>query len=282
MRTVHGIVHSSPSLALFVGLLAGLSACSGSSTKVSPPKTDSGSQANDLGGNGSSGGGGGSSGGSSGASSSSGAGIFGDEDATSAEDGGPTDATTGSDTAVAADAGVSDSSVAPTEASAPPATCQPPSGGAACDPGTVTCGGVSCSTGDSVCCTGEDGGGSCAADNSAGCPGGDLSQQCDETGDCSSGVCCEEVIGLGVAGPTQCMASCPSGWFQVCKSNTECGTGDGGGLNRCVLQTCTQPPGLLTPGSSVVVEACAQPAGIVTIDIGTTGPSGALAGCVAQ
>jgi hypothetical protein len=281
MRTVLGVIQSSASLALSFGVLAGLSACSGGSVKVSPPKTDAGTPANDLGGNGSSSGGSGSSGGSSGTSGSSGAGVFGDEDASSADDGAPTDATTGSDTAVAADAG-SDSSVAPAEASAPPATCQPPSGGAACDPGTVTCGGVSCSTSNSVCCTDEDGGGSCAADNSAGCPGGDLSQQCDETGDCSSGVCCEEVIGLGVAGPTQCMASCPSGWFQVCKSNTECGTGDGGGLNRCVLQTCTQPPGLLTPGSSVVVEACAQPSGIVTINIGTTGPSGALAGCVAQ
>jgi hypothetical protein len=124
----------------------------------------------------------------------------------------------------------------------------------------------------------EGDGGTCTAYNSAACPNGSLTVACDETADCAGGgVCCEEIVSLGVAGPTECMAGCPQGWFQVCRSNTECGSGDGGGLNRCVLQTCTQPPGLLTPGSSVVVEACAVPP-----SLGSFSTSGALEGCVAQ
>jgi hypothetical protein len=74
------------------------------------------------------------------------------------------------------------------------------------------------------------------------------------------------------------MASCPAGWFQVCKSDTECGGGhDAGGLNRCVRQTCTQPSGLFGGGSSVTVEACAVPA-----TLGNLNNAGALMGCVAQ
>ena len=245
---------------------------------VAPPKSDSGVHLASSSGAGSSG-----AGGSSGGGESSSGNGFGADDASSADDGGPDDTSTSSDSGVAGDTGVADTAVAATEGGiAPASTCQAPTGGAACNPGLVTCGSTSCATSSSFCCEDDDGGGACAAYNSAGCSNGDLTLQCDETADCTSGVCCEEVIALGVAGPTQCMSSCPSGWFQICKSNTECGTGDGGGVNRCVLQTCTQPPGLLTEGSSVVVEACAVPPGLVTIGFGTSGPSGALAGCVAQ
>jgi hypothetical protein len=79
-------------------------------------------------------------------------------------------------------------------------------------------------------------------------------------------------------GPTQCLSSCPSGWFKICKSDRECGQGDGGGsLNHCIRQVCTQLPGLLGGGSSVTIEACAVPATLGNLD-----NHGALPGCVAQ
>jgi|HubBroStandDraft_5_1064220.scaffolds.fasta_scaffold210614_2 hypothetical protein len=258
--------------AFAVHALLALSACSGGNSTVAPPRLDSGAHPTSIGGPGSTGGSSGSSGGGSGSDIASSA----------DDDGAADDATTSSDTGVAVDTGVADTGVAAPEAGVVPAsTCQAPTGGAACDPGIVTCGSTSCSTSSSYCCADDDGG-ACTAYNSAGCPSTDLTLQCDEAADCASGVCCEQAMSLGVAGPTQCMSSCPTGWFQICRSNTECGTGDGGGVNRCVLQTCTQAPTLLTAGSSVVVEACAVPPGFITIGIGTSGPTGALSGCVAQ
>jgi hypothetical protein len=118
----------------------------------------------------------------------------------------------------------------------------------------------------------------CSPFNSASCPGGALTIACDESADCVDSVCCEQIVSLGVAGPTQCMASCPTGWFQVCKSDTECGGGhDGGDSTRCVRQTCTQPPGLFSAGSSVTIEACAVPATLANLN-----NAGALMGCVAE
>jgi hypothetical protein len=184
------------------------------------------------------------------------------------------------------DATLADAAPSTDDGAASMTTCQAPDGGAACDPGLVSCGGSSCTTSNAYCCVGGGDGGSnvCTAYNSASCPSGNLTVACDETADCATGVCCEEVVGLGVPGPTQCMSSCPSNWFQICKSNTECGGGsDAGGLNQCIRQTCTQPPGLLTQGSSVVVEACAVPAPPgLSISLGGAGSGGALQGCVAQ
>jgi hypothetical protein len=160
-------------------------------------------------------------------------------------------------------------------------SCHPPEGGLPCDPGVVSCGGASCTTSSQFCCVGGAQGGAgdvCSPFNGASCPSSALAVACDEAADCSGALCCEQEVGLGVAGPTQCMASCPSGWFQACKSHSECNShGDAGGLNRCVLQTCTQPPGLLGGGSSVTVEACAVPSTLTNLNNG-----GALAGCVAQ
>jgi hypothetical protein len=266
-----------------------LAHCSSAATKITPAGDGGGS------GNGSSGGLSGLSGGSSGSGSSSGAGgddgggvdPFGGDDsglAPTSDDGAAGDAAVapGSDAATASGSSSGGSS------SGGGSTCAAPSGGLACDPGQVTCGGGTCSTGSQFCCisNADDGGlsSTCNAYNSATCPSGALSIGCDEAADCSNGVCCEQIIGLGVAGPTQCMASCPSGYFQVCKSDTECpssggvtATGDGGAGGKCVVQTCTMPPGLLGGGSSVVVEACAVPPTLTNLN-----NRGALAGCDAK
>jgi hypothetical protein len=194
----------------------------------------------------------------------------------------------GDDATPPSDATVDGAPVAPvdgsSESAAPEASaassCIAPEGGAPCDPGLVSCGGASCTTVSEFCCVGGGTGATpdiCAAFNGASCPSSALVVACDEAADCSNAVCCEEIVGLGVSGPTQCMTSCPSGWFQVCRSDTECGGGGDGGTNRCIVQTCTQPAGLLTPGSSVTVEACAVPA-----TLGNLGNHGALSGCVAQ
>ncbi len=195
-----------------------------------------------------------------------------------------------------ADAVGSDATIAPTDAPAGDvsgeggvasgdsgggggSSCQRPPGGPPCDPGVVSCGGTSCSTATSFCCVGGAEGGTadiCSPFNGASCPNYATAVACDESSDCSGSVCCEENVGIGVQGPTQCMASCPSGWFQVCKSDTECrGERDAGG--QCVRQTCTDPGGLFGGGSSVTVEACAVPA-----TLGNLNNAGALMGCVAQ
>ena len=171
--------------------------------------------------------------------------------------------------------------VAKDAASSGASSCQTPEGGLACDPGVVACGSTACSTASSFCCVGGGQGGTgevCSPFNGASCPSSALTVACDETADCTGAVCCEQNAGLGAAGPTQCLASCPSGWFQVCKSNTECGAKhDGGSPGRCVRQTCTQPSGLFGGGSSVTLEACAVPA-----SLGNLNNDGALMGCVAQ
>jgi hypothetical protein len=196
-----------------------------------------------------------------------------DSTTTPSDDAPGTDAPTGD--AASADGGSSDSG------GGAASSCVRPEGGLPCDPGLVGCGGESCSTASSFCCVGGAEGGAgdiCSPFNGASCPGSALTIACDETADCTGSVCCEEIVSLGVAGPTQCMASCPSGWFQVCKTDTECGDGhDAGRLNRCVVQTCTEPSGLFGGGSSVTVEACAVPASLGNLNNG-----GALAGCVAQ
>jgi hypothetical protein len=220
---------------------------------------------------------------SGGGGTSSGAGSSGasDVDGSEGDDASPGDAAL-PDGAVLADGAIGDGGPTGTvgEAAAPTSSCQPPQGGSPCDPGLVGCGGSSCTTSSQYCCVagGGDGGpgGTCLAYNNSSCPNGALTLGCDETSDCASGVCCEQSVALGVAGSTQCMSSCPSGWFQICKSNTECGGGSSGGGN-CIRQTCTQPPTLLTSGSSVVVEACAVRASLTNLN-----NSGALAGCVAQ
>ncbi|MGH7440172.1 MAG: hypothetical protein ACRENE_31150, partial [Polyangiaceae bacterium] len=175
----------------------------------------------------------------------------------------------------------SEGGAAHSEGGAPAATCQVPEGGVACDPGRVACGTASCDTANEYCCAGGGSGASasvCSAFNGASCPSSALTVACDETADCSHSVCCEQDVGLGMQGPSQCMSSCPSGWFKICKTDRECGDGDGGGsLDRCIVQNCTQLPGLLGGGASVTIEACAVPA-----TLGNLGNHGALPGCVAQ
>jgi hypothetical protein len=202
-------------------------------------------------------------------------------DGSESDDGSTGDATL-PDGAIPADGAAGDSGAegGTAESGTIVSSCQAPAGGSACDPGLVGCGGTSCTTSSQFCCVdgADDGGsgGTCLGYNNSSCPAGALTLGCDETGDCASGVCCEEVIALGVAGPTQCMTSCPSGWFQICKSNTECGGGSSG-AGSCIRQTCTEPPTLLTTGSSVIVEACAVPATLTNLN-----GNGALAGCVAE
>jgi hypothetical protein len=257
-----------------VGLLAtaGLAGCEGASANM--PHKDAGSEGSAGYGAGSSGGFGSQGGGSSGGA--------GGDDATAAasDDASGSAADSGAPGEGGDEPGEAGAGTAHTEGGAPASTCQVPEGGAPCDPGRVACGSTSCETSNQYCCVGGGSGGSgdvCSAFNGASCPSSALTVACDETADCVDSVCCEENVGAGMQGPSQCMSSCPGGWFKICKSDRECGEGDGGGsLNRCIVQTCTQI-GLLGGGTSVTIEACAVPA-----TLGNLGNRGALPGCVAQ
>lgn len=265
MKQPHNFPHATSFAVVSVAACLGLVHCSGGSAAATHLEGGSHSSSGGFGG------------GSSGGFTSSGGGSGG------GDDGGPSSSGGGNDASVGGDASLEGGSDATPggEGGHVTSTCQAPTGGAACNPGTVTCGSTTCSTSTDFCCAsgGEAGAGTCTAYNSSSCPSGALTLDCDETADCTAGVCCEQIISLGVPGPTKCMASCSTGWFQVCKSHTECGAGGdaGGPLNRCVLQTCTMPSGLLGGGRSVVVEACAVPA-----TLGNLNNNGALTGCVAN
>jgi hypothetical protein len=250
-----------------------LTQCSGSSTKaVSGHSGDGGGSAGSNAFGSSSGGSGGSDDGP-GVGDDGSAGLLG-SDGGSGGDGSATGDATGASTG-------GDGGSTAGDGGAGSLVCSAPTGGQPCDPGQIACGGSSCSTRSHFCCvTGSnDGGpaGTCSAYNGPACGSGALSVACDEAADCSGGLCCEQSVALGVAGPTQCMTSCPVGWFQVCKSDSECGGGGDAGGGSCIVQTCTLPSGLLGGGSSVVVEACAVPPTLTNLN-----NRGALAGCVAR
>jgi hypothetical protein len=159
-------------------------------------------------------------------------------------------------------------------------TCQAPDGGAPCDPGRVPCGSTTGDPSLTSCCrmTGDAGTDMCIGPNGA-CTGGNR-VSCKESGDCASGlVCCDSY------GPTSCMAACggPSGSFQICRSDTECGiTSDAGAVaKKCILQTCggTAPPGGGPPSPVVTLEACATRSAARP---GAPATWGALPGCTAK
>ena len=220
--------------------IAGLGGCSSAAATPTTHK-DGGSDGSSSYAGGSSGGLGLLGGGSSGGGDDSGAAAS--DDASSS----------GGDSAASGDAGDASSDAAPgsssSEGGAATTSCVTPDGGHACDPGRVTGGPTSCNTASQFCCVGGGSGASsdvCSPFNGASCPSSALTVACDETADCANSVCCEENVGAGMQGPSQCMTACPSGWFRLCKSDRECGDADGGSLAQCIL------PGLHTdsPGCS--------------------------------
>jgi hypothetical protein len=105
---------------------------------------------------------------------------------------------------------------------------------------------------------------------------------CNEAADCMSGVCCQQILGIAMVGSTSCMPSCnysatQTGYYQTCRSDSECGAdSDAGAAKRCILQTCTAPG---FGGTSITIEACAvYSAGLR----GGPGTWGTIPTCVAK
>jgi hypothetical protein len=110
--------------------------------------------------------------------------------------------------------------------------CDPPDGGAPCDPGSVPCGGKDCPTSTSFCCETATGSSGTCDMNGAFCT--QSSVHCNESADCDGGVCCMTLsIGFTTTVTSTCRASCPTGTYQLCHSNNECGSG-----KPCIVQTC--------------------------------------------
>jgi hypothetical protein len=157
--------------------------------------------------------------------------------------GGPSD---GSMVADASDAGRMDASKAGGDAGEGGSpVCLVPDGGAPCSPGKVTCGSTTCDTATDYCCAGTNGAGTCEPLNGGTCASG-VEVECDETADCASGnVCCQQ----DAYGPhsATCETACPTGYFQVCRTNAECTP------QTCIVQLCSPSAG--TP-ATVTLEAC--------------------------
>jgi hypothetical protein len=129
------------------------------------------------------------------------------------------------------------------------ASCVGPMGGAACNPGVVTCGGATCAVPSHECCAGSTGdtcvtmGGTCSSGSV---------QTCDEKSDCTGGnICCLLAISATVSTTTcQPGPTCPSGLAsaQVCKTDAECAGGS------CSLWNC----------AGNAAEACQAPNPICT------------------
>jgi hypothetical protein len=130
--------------------------------------------------------------------------------------------------------------------------CVVPEGGAACTPHSVACGASPCTTPADQCCangftSGAPNTGSTCSAVDASCGILTTAVACDEAADCPSGqVCCETPAGLG-PGTQLCASSCASGSYQLCRSNTECGSA------KCTPQSCGIP--------SYNVEACGMQSG---------------------
>jgi hypothetical protein len=132
-----------------------------------------------------------------------------------------------------------------------PSACLVPEGGASCTPGTVPCGSSSCSTATDYCCAASDGGGTCNPNDAGTCASG-VKVACNEAADCPSGsVCCQ----LDAYGPhsAMCETSCPTGYFQVCRTDSECGTSASTDTHTCIVQLCPPSEGA---AATVTLEAC--------------------------
>jgi hypothetical protein len=150
-------------------------------------------------------------------------------------------------------------------------------GGAQCStPLMLPCGSSTCNTSSDYCCVDTaDGGGTqtCVAPNGS-CPSMATKIACKEAADCTGGaLCCANFLMLGVQGNTSCLPSCGGNQnVQICRTDSECrGSADGGGLKKCVLQTC----------GSLTLQLCAvSPGG----QFGGPQPDagGAYAGCTAK
>jgi hypothetical protein len=129
------------------------------------------------------------------------------------------------------------------------ATCVGPAGGAACNPGVVTCGETTCAVPSHECCAGGASetcvtlGGTCSSGNV---------RACDEKSDCSGGdICCLLAPSATVSTMTcQPGPTCPTGLAsaQLCKTDTECVGGS------CHLWNC----------AGNTTEACQAPNPICT------------------
>jgi hypothetical protein len=124
--------------------------------------------------------------------------------------------------------------------------CPKPEGGLACTPHSVACGSSPCTTPTDVCCaaTFTEGAptGTCTA-AATGCLG-TTDVACEEAADCASGqVCCQTVAAITNDLTATCQTSCAVGSYQICRSTTECTTG------QCTPQSC----GI---GATYDIEAC--------------------------
>jgi len=131
------------------------------------------------------------------------------------------------------------------DASEEPPACSKPEGGLACTPHSVACGSSPCTTPTDVCCaTSFTAGvptGTCTA-TATGC-GINTEVACEEAADCASGqVCCQTVAAITNNLTATCQTSC-IGSYQICRSTTECTTG------QCTPQSC----GI---GATYDIEAC--------------------------
>jgi hypothetical protein len=167
-----------------------------------------------------------------------------------------------------------------------------PEGGVPSDPGVVPCGSATCTTSTDFCCTttgGGDGGSqTCVAYNGGSCGTNAVKIGCNEAADCTSGVCCQQILGIANVGSTSCMPSCTysptmTGYYQTCRTDSECGTNSDGGAAaaKCIAQTCTAPGGPGGGGNSIDIEACAYYARAGGVG-GGTGTWGPLPYCVAK
>lgn len=110
--------------------------------------------------------------------------------------------------------------------------CDPPDGGLPCDPGHVQCAGSTCATATTFCCETSTGSSGMCDPAKATCTQSE--SHCDEALDCDGGVCCMSItISFATTVKSTCQATCPTGSYQLCRSNTECGAG-----KACVVQTC--------------------------------------------
>jgi hypothetical protein len=134
---------------------------------------------------------------------------------------------------------------------------------------------------------GGDGGATCVPYNGGSCATGSTKIGCNEAADCTSGVCCQTILGIASVGSTSCMPSCTYGttqmqYYQTCRTDAECGinAGDAGAAAaKCIPQTCTAPGQFGQPGPSIDIEACAT---YTAPRLGNPGGWGPLPYCTAK